>query len=144
MIWWVWGCKVWGVVIVQLLPSVKSSTCNLCWNFTKAQHWSAALIKWLACLLSPRLYTSGDEWMTAEYFYELNLKHGSYPEGDAGIRLAEKPHLAKGYFRSDFTWWNVISDLLFRFTYSSSLRVGAVYWLKFSLHSVIQRHKYHI
>lgn len=47
--------------------------------------------------------------MTTKCLFELNLEPGSYPEGDAGISLAEKPRLAKGYFSGDL--YLVKSDL---------------------------------
>lgn len=123
MIWWVRGRGFEALSPCSHFPSVKSSTCDLRLNFSKAQ--KTALIKLLPACTSC-LYTSGDEWTATEYFYQVKLNDGSYPEGYARIRLAEKPHLAKGYFSSDFTWWNLISDLLFKFTYSSSLQVSAV------------------
>lgn len=83
--------------------------------------WLNYLPEWASCL-----YSRSDKWMPTEYFYQLKLKDGSHTEGRPGIRLAEGPCLAKGYFNCEFTRWNSISDLLFKFTYSSSLQVGTV------------------
>ena len=130
-----WRQKVWGAVVLLLF---------LAFLF-EFLHLDRIVLIWsLASPVSPVfiLLVMNNQGLVP--LWVKNWNDSSHLEGHAGIRLTEKPHSEKGYFLSDFylmkfDLWPTFQIYIFIFTAG-----GRCYWLKFSLHSVTQRHKYHI